>query len=61
VARALDGLPDDQRTVVTLRDVHGLDYREIARMLEIPIGTVESRIARGRMRLRAVLRPPAPR
>jgi RNA polymerase sigma-70 factor (ECF subfamily) len=44
---------------VTLRDVHGLDYREIAETLGIPIGTVESRIARGRSRLRAVLRPAA--
>lgn len=59
VARALERLPADQRTVVTLRDVHGLDYREIAEMLGIPMGTVESRIARGRSRLRAVLRPAA--
>jgi RNA polymerase sigma-70 factor (ECF subfamily) len=45
---ALADLPDDFRTPVVLRDVAGLDYAEIADELGVPIGTVKSRIARGR-------------
>ena len=55
VARALEVLPADLREAVVLRDVEGLEYREIADALDIPIGTVESRIFRGRARLRAAL------
>jgi RNA polymerase sigma-70 factor (ECF subfamily) len=55
--RALAQLPADQRDVIVLRDVEGFEYLEIARMLGIPIGTVESRIFRGRARLRELLRP----
>jgi len=55
VARALAALPVDLREAVVLRDVEGLDYREIAEVLGVPIGTVESRIFRGRARLRAAL------
>jgi len=55
VRRALATLPADWREAVVLRDIEGLDYREIAAALEIPIGTVESRIFRGRERLRAAL------
>jgi RNA polymerase sigma-70 factor (ECF subfamily) len=42
---------------VTLRDVQGLEYREIANVLGVPIGTVESRIFRGRQRLQPLLEP----
>jgi RNA polymerase sigma-70 factor, ECF subfamily len=52
IAAALRRLPEDLRTAVTLRDVEGLDYKEIAEVLGIPIGTVMSRIARGRGKLR---------
>jgi RNA polymerase sigma-70 factor (ECF subfamily) len=45
---ALDGLPPVFREAVWLRDVEEFSYAEIARMLEIPIGTVMSRISRGR-------------
>ena len=45
---ALAALPDDFRVPVVLRDVADLDYAEIATVLDIPIGTVKSRIARGR-------------
>lgn len=53
--QALAALPDDWREAVVLRDIEGLDYREIAERLEIPMGTVESRIFRGRKRLKAAL------
>ena len=53
--RALAALPEDQRRVVVLRDVEGFEYKEIAEMLSIPIGTVESRIFRARQRLRELL------
>jgi RNA polymerase sigma-70 factor, ECF subfamily len=45
---ALDELPEDFRTAVVLRDVADLDYAEIAVALGVPVGTVKSRIARGR-------------
>jgi RNA polymerase sigma-70 factor (ECF subfamily) len=45
---ALDAMPDAFRQAVWLRDVEEFSYAEIARMLEIPIGTVMSRISRGR-------------
>jgi RNA polymerase sigma-70 factor (ECF subfamily) len=57
IDRALARLPVDLRSAVVLRDVQGLDYREIAETLGVPIGTVESRIFRGRRRLRALLDP----
>lgn len=52
---ALAALPEELRLAVVLRDVQGLDYREIARTLGVPIGTVESRIFRARQRLRPLL------
>ncbi len=55
IDRALATLPAELRLAVTLRDVHGFDYREIAEMLGVPIGTVESRIFRARQRLRPLL------
>jgi len=57
IDRALGTLPDDMREAVVLRDVQGLDYREIADALAVPIGTVESRIFRARQRLRPLLQP----
>jgi RNA polymerase sigma-70 factor (ECF subfamily) len=56
---ALAALPDDQRTAIVLCDVDGLDYSEIAAVMNTSLGTVKSRIARGRLRLReALLRQP---
>ena len=49
---ALESLSEDQRVVVLLSDVEGFAYKEIADMLEIPIGTVMSRLHRGRKNLR---------
>jgi RNA polymerase sigma-70 factor, ECF subfamily len=57
IDRALATLPDDMREAVVLRDVQGLEYREIAAALGVPIGTVESRIFRARQRLRPLLEP----
>lgn len=48
VERALAALPDEFRVAVVLRDVADLDYASIATVLDVPIGTVRSRIARGR-------------
>lgn len=48
VERALAALPDEFRVAVVLRDVADLDYESIAAVLDVPIGTVRSRIARGR-------------
>jgi RNA polymerase sigma-70 factor (ECF subfamily) len=53
VQRALDELPADYRMVVLLADVEGFAYREIAEILEIPVGTVMSRLYRGRKKLEA--------
>jgi RNA polymerase sigma-70 factor (ECF subfamily) len=52
VLAALDRVPAQYREVVVLADVEEFAYREIAEMLEIPVGTVMSRLSRGRARLR---------
>lgn len=52
---AVMSLPDDFSRVVMLRDMEGLSYREIAQLLEIPKGTVMSRLSRGRRLLAAAL------
>ncbi len=58
VGRALRGLKPRFREAVVLCDLEGLSYDEIATVLNIRIGTVRSRIARGRDRLRAILETP---
>lgn len=55
VDEALTELPEEFRAAVVLRDLCQLDYREISEVLEIPPGTVRSRIARGRAQLAAVI------
>ena len=55
VDRALGALPPDFRAAVVLRDLCGLDYAEIGAILDIPGGTVRSRIARGRAGLSQIL------
>ncbi|HLY54783.1 MAG TPA: sigma-70 family RNA polymerase sigma factor [Stellaceae bacterium] len=50
--KALADLPEDQRSTVLLVSVEGLSYAEAASVLDIPIGTIMSRLARGRERLR---------
>lgn len=54
--RAIEALPHAFREIVVLRDINGLSYREIAAMLDLPIGTVMSRLARARGRLMAEIR-----
>jgi RNA polymerase sigma-70 factor (ECF subfamily) len=51
VARALAQVPEEFRVVLVLADVQDLPYEEIARVLEIPVGTVKSRVFRGRAAL----------
>jgi RNA polymerase sigma factor (sigma-70 family) len=66
VYQALDSLPPDQKQVFILREVEGLNYKDIAARLEAPMGTVRSRLSRARRALHALLtnrlpsrRPPA--
>jgi len=59
VQRAVEQLPDDFREVIVLREREGFSYKEIARIVGVPIGTVMSRLARARERLIALLRPAA--
>jgi RNA polymerase sigma-70 factor (ECF subfamily) len=55
VEAVLDELPDEQRAAVLLVDVQGLSYEEAAEAMSCPIGTVRSRLARGRARARDLL------
>lgn len=55
IGPALDALPDEFREAVILSDMHELSYKEIAQALDIPLGTVRSRIFRGRRLLRQSL------
>jgi RNA polymerase sigma-70 factor (ECF subfamily) len=55
IQHCLDGLPTDFKTVVVLADIQGLDYSEVARAAHVPLGTIKSRLARARMRLRECL------
>ncbi len=54
---AIDQLPDGRREVVHLRQIEGLSYDEIARVLDIPVGTVRSRLHHGMARLAELLAP----
>jgi RNA polymerase sigma-70 factor (ECF subfamily) len=55
IEKALDQLPEDGKNVVVLKDLLGYSYEEIGEMLEIPIGTVRSRLNRNRSALRKIL------
>jgi RNA polymerase sigma-70 factor (ECF subfamily) len=57
VAKGLSALPEKYRMPVILKDLDGLSYEEIADVLECEIGTVKSRLSRGRTMLRNILRP----
>jgi RNA polymerase sigma-70 factor (ECF subfamily) len=55
VREALEQLPPDFREVILLREIEGLSYKEIAAVVDVPIGTVMSRLARARDRLQTML------
>jgi len=55
VAKTLVELDDAQRTVLVLRDIEGMNYAEIAKVLDIELGTVKSRLSRARSNLRELL------
>lgn len=55
ISQALEELPEDFRTVVLLCDIEDFTYEEIANMLDVPIGTIRSRLHRGRNLLKAQL------
>ncbi|CAG1010548.1 RNA polymerase sigma-H factor [Burkholderiales bacterium] len=57
VTRAMDALPEELRTAITLREIEGLSYEDIASAMNCPIGTVRSRIFRAREAIAAELRP----
>lgn len=57
ITRAIDELPEDLRTAITLRELEGMSYEEIATTMECPIGTVRSRIFRARDVIDTKLRP----
>ncbi len=55
IERAVDALPEAFRTVVVLSDLEGFSYQEMAEVLKVPVGTVRSRLARGRGLLQKAL------
>ncbi len=57
VNEAVDTLPEELRTAITLREIEGLSYEEIAQMMNCPIGTVRSRIFRAREAIAEKIRP----
>jgi RNA polymerase sigma-70 factor, ECF subfamily len=57
INKAMDALPEDLRTAITLREIEGLSYEDIAGVMNCPIGTVRSRIFRARESIAAELRP----
>jgi RNA polymerase sigma-70 factor (ECF subfamily) len=57
VMRAVEALPEELRAAITLREVEGLSYEEIAQQMQCPIGTVRSRIFRAREAIDVQLRP----
>lgn len=55
IITAIGELPEEYRTAVVLSDIEGLAYAEIAELMEVPLGTVKSRLFRGRRRLQQML------
>jgi RNA polymerase sigma-70 factor (ECF subfamily) len=56
IQHCLDALPSEFRSVVVLADIQGMDYSEVATASRVPLGTIKSRLARARLRLRECLR-----
>jgi RNA polymerase sigma-70 factor (ECF subfamily) len=57
VNEAVDALPEELRTAITLREIEGMSYEDIAQMMDCPIGTVRSRIFRAREAIAVKIRP----
>ncbi len=57
VVEAIEELPEDLRTAITLRELEGMSYEDIAEAMECPIGTVRSRIFRAREAIDKVVKP----
>lgn len=57
IFKTIDGLPDDLKTAITLREVDGMSYEEIAQVMDCPVGTVRSRIFRAREAIDGNLQP----
>jgi RNA polymerase sigma-70 factor (ECF subfamily) len=57
IVGAIDDLPQDLKTAITLRELEGLSYEEIAEVMDCPIGTVRSRIFRAREAINKRLEP----
>ena len=55
VRRAIEALPEALRETIVLREMEGMSYKEIGKIIQVPIGTVMSRLARGRMQLQRLL------
>jgi len=55
IQHCLESLPLEFRAVVVLADIQGLDYNEVAQAIRVPLGTIKSRLARARLRLRECL------
>jgi RNA polymerase sigma-70 factor (ECF subfamily) len=55
IVQAIDDVPEEYRMAVVLSDLEGLPYADIAQLLEVPVGTVKSRLFRGRRQLQNVL------
>ena len=55
IKQAINKLPEEYRTAVVLSDLEGLPYSEIAELMDVPVGTVKSRLFRGRRQLQKVL------
>ncbi len=55
LVRALSSMDPDSRAILVLRDLQGLDYQQVAEVLDVPLGTVKSRIFRAREALREIL------
>ena len=57
MAVVLEKLPEELRIAITLREIDGLSYEEIAKVMDCPVGTVRSRIFRARESISKLLRP----